>query len=84
MTDWIRFSNPTRPPKAMLERAVEAMQVYLGAVDWASLPAQQKLYNRVRKQVETLDKKTGFSTWDQIEQEARRRGIVRPMPGRHL
>lgn len=83
---WSRVGNPTAR-KADVERAVKAMQLYLGSVDYASLRSQQRLYDRVMRRAHALASSTGISTnsvWEQLQAEAQRRGVVRPLPGRDM
>lgn len=70
-----------------LAAAVHAMRVYLGGVDFASVRGQQRLYTRASQAVSRVARAAGIDTssaWSQIEAEARRQGIIRPIPGQHL
>jgi hypothetical protein len=70
-----------------LAAAVKAMRLYLGSVDFASVAAQQRFYERARRAAENVADSRGLAhsdAWDQLVNEARRQGIIRPMPGRHL
>jgi hypothetical protein len=81
------LANPDAPRRVNAENAVDIMRLYLGSVDYATVRAQQRFYERTRREVASLAKKTGqdeASVWEQIENEARRRGIVRPRPGKDL
>lgn len=85
--EWWGISENPHPPKRQLEAAVRDMQVYLGASRPGTVRVRdaQKLYDRVRKKVDRIADKAGISVesaWDQIEAEARRRGVVSPMPGK--
>ena len=76
-----------KPPKATLDKAVDAMRVYLGSVGWARPQDEQKLYRRATKALQRIEMMTGLdasNVWGQIEAEARKRGVVRPMPGHHI
>lgn len=69
------------------EKAVFEMQFYLGSVDYNNLRDQQKLYTRVRQSVAKLSAQTGqseHSVWSAVENEARKRGLVRPIPGKNM
>jgi hypothetical protein len=76
--------------KAIVEKAVKAMQLYLGSVDFAPVKVQQKFHFRsleLNHKVYTMliglgDKPTPTLVWEKIAEEARRRGIVRPSPGK--
>jgi hypothetical protein len=81
-----RKSNPA-PSKKDLDAAVKAMQLYLGSVDFASLKDQQRFHTRASRAVSKVATVAGIddiAAWEQIEKEARRRGLVRPVPGKHM
>lgn len=70
-----------------LTAAVHAMRLYLGSLDFTTVRDQQKRFNKVKALVEKIASAHGMaesSAWSQIESEARRQGIIRPMPGQHL
>jgi hypothetical protein len=70
-----------------LEGAVRAAQLYIGSEGWVTIRQQQKLYARVKRAIETLANKKGMShssVWEQVFQEARRRGSIRPIVGRDV
>lgn len=70
-----------------LADAVHAMRVYLGSIDFARVSDQQRLYTRATRAVDRVAKATGMNrnnAWSQIEAEARRQGVIRPIPGQHL
>jgi hypothetical protein len=68
-----------------LAAAVHAMRVYLGGVDYVSVRDQQKLYVRAQRAVARVAKASGAAdAWAQIEREAHRQGVVRPIPGRDV
>jgi len=74
----------TRPPKALLERAVKAAQLYCGA-ECLYVKTQQRFYARMDKTINAVADKTGVdrqSAWDQILAEAKRRGCILPRPGK--
>lgn len=80
---------PRRPAKKTLNAAVEAMQVYLGCQRerMVRIRDQEKLYGKVLRRVQGISKTTGLSfnnAWGQIENEARRRGIRCPLPGKDI
>jgi hypothetical protein len=73
-----------KPPKALLERAVKAAQLYCGSTG-ARIRDQQKLYKRLQRDVESVVKKSGADTQsahDQIVAEAKKRGCIRGIPGK--
>lgn len=72
------------PPKALLERAVKAAQLYCGSTG-ARVRDQQRLYERMQRNVEAVARKAGMdtdSTHEQIIAEAKRRGCIAPLPGK--
>jgi hypothetical protein len=72
---------------AGLSAAVKAMRIYIGSVDYASVVQQQRLYARANRAVAKVASSTGLTimnAWDQIEIEARRQGVIRPVPGQHM
>lgn len=73
--------------RASAEAAVRPMQLYRGSINYASVPAQQKLRRVLdRALARVLADHPGASplqVWEQVEAEARRRGLVRPVPGQH-
>ena len=76
-----------RPSKAMLDKAVKAMQVYLGSVDRVYFHSEQRLYNKALKTVTQISEQTGMlseDVWVQVETEARRRGIRLALPGKDI
>jgi hypothetical protein len=77
------------PPRAVIEAAVKAMQLYLGiACDpRARLSDERKLRSRVDRKVDVIVKSTGNTSdnvWGQLENEARRRGKICPLPGKDI
>ena len=73
-----------RPPKALLERAVKAAQLYCGA-DGLYVKAQQRFYARMDKAITAVATKAGVDrqqAWNQIHAEAKRRGCIAPQPGK--
>jgi len=73
-----------KPPKALLERAVKAAQLYCGSMG-AHVRYQQKLYVRLQRNVEAVARKAGTdanSAHEQIVAEAKRRGCISAMPGK--
>lgn len=76
-----------RPSKAVLKKAVEKMRAYLGAVDFASVRDQGRLYKAVRTQVGKIATMMGNDeedVWRQIEAQARKIGVVRATPGKNI
>lgn len=76
-----------RPPKALLERAVKEMQLYMGSQNYASIRQQEKLYARFTKSANQIAGATGMllaDVWRQLEAEARKRGAIRPQPGKDI
>lgn len=80
--------NPRKKkPRASAERAVKAMQLYLGSILYARPRDEQKLYAKARKAVDKAAADHGMtelSAWEQVEAEARKRGKIRPMPGKDI
>ncbi len=75
--------NP-RPPRAQLEGAVRAWQLYMGS-EGLPIKAQQRFYDKAMKLTAQVDKKLGSpypSVHQQITDEARRRGKISPQPGK--
>lgn len=75
------------PPKALLNKAVKAMQIHLGAINYVAVKNQQRFYDKVMKVVNDIASKTGMDSedvWKQVETEARKKGIKRPQPGKDL
>jgi hypothetical protein len=71
--------------KRLLENAVKAMQLYCGSVGYVRLRDEQRLYARARRAVSRVVAKTKMSETEahrQILSEARRRGCIRPTPGK--
>lgn len=68
-------------------KAVKAMRLYLGSVDYSSVRDQQKLYDKVHGIVEKWARKFGMlssDVLDQLETAARKAGPIRPIPGRDI
>lgn len=77
--------TPSSTVRAEAEKAVKAMQVYLGSVGRVYFRDEQRLYNRAMKHVDKIADamRAGRSdVWEQIEREARKRGVKSPMPGK--
>ncbi len=73
-----------KPPKALLERAVKATQLYCGA-EGTYVKTQQRFYTRMDKAISAVAQKSGVdrqSAWNQIQAEAKRRGCITPVPGK--
>lgn len=80
---------PPRIPKAKVEAAVKALQLYAGAsnANACRIGDQQKLYRRAQAKVEAVIKATGVDAtdaWEQLGAEARRRGSICPMSGKDI
>lgn len=74
-------------PKATLDKAVQLMRMYLGSLDFTSVKDQQKRRDQLDKILRKIEDLTGMdstSVWDQVENQARKLGPIRPMPGQHL
>ena len=72
---------------ADLSGAVRAMRLYLGSVDFVSVRDQQRFFDRAKKaadRVASMKGLTAADAWTQIMAEARRQGVIRPVPGQHL
>lgn len=77
------------PSRSVIEKAVKNMQLYLGLLAdvRARVSDLNKLKARVDKSVLLCVKATGNTednVWMQLEAEARRRGIMMPLPGRDI
>lgn len=73
------------PPKGSLDKAVKAMQLYLGSLDKTTIRDQQRFKVRIDKFVDKIVKSTGNddkNVWDQLEAEAKKRGVITPTPGK--
>jgi hypothetical protein len=68
-----------------VSKAVRAMRLYLGSIDFASVKDQQRLFNRAKRAAEQVAAETGvLDAFDQIKAEATRQGKIRPLPGQHI
>jgi hypothetical protein len=68
-----------------VSKALHAMRLYLGSVDFASVKDQQRLFDRAKRAAENVTKETGIrDAWDLIQEEALKRGVIRPIPGQHI
>jgi len=77
------------PPKSVIEKAVKQMRLYLGALSdvRGRVSDQNKLRAMVDKSVARIVASTGNTednVWGQLEDEARRRGAIMPMPGKDI
>jgi hypothetical protein len=73
--------------RGSLGKAVHIFQLYLGSVDFSSVRDQQHLYKRASKaagNIANLLKLPESHVWDQLLDEARRLGSIRPIPGQHI
>ena len=75
------------PPKSVIEKAVKNMQFYLGYIrdPRGRIQDQKRLKARVDRSIATIVKSTGNTednVWMQLEGEARRRGLMMPLPGK--
>jgi len=69
----------------LANKAVKAMQLYLGSVDKTNIKTQQRFYNKVSAIVDQIASKYGMDNkdvWDQVEQQAKKLGIHTVMPGK--
>jgi hypothetical protein len=69
----------------MAERAVKAAQLYHGS-HGSPLKYQQKLYERLERAVQSISRKSGMdynNVFDQVSEEAKRRGNITAQPGKH-
>ncbi len=74
-------------PKKQLENAVKALQLYYGSENYASLKAQEKLYNKAKNLIEKLADGLGMEyndVYSQVSNEANKRGKIRPVPGKDI
>lgn len=79
--------TPKRPPKAMLERAVKAAQLYCGSGSALGIRDQQRLYARMLTAAKRVADRAGIdvgSAAEQIAREAKRRGCITPTPGKDV
>lgn len=63
------------------------MRLYLGGVDYASVRAQTRLYQKTLRDVRCVAEKHNMETsdaWDQIERQARKLGPIRPKVGQDI
>ena len=75
------------PPRSVIEKAVKAMQVYMGLNrEMRARPGDVKrLKARVDRAVAgivRITENTEDNVWWQLETEAKKRGITTPMPGK--
>lgn len=71
-------------PKASVEAAVKAWQMYYGA-DRLDIKRQQRFYNRAKKLTDKVAAEHGMSSLsahEQVQAEASRRGKIYPLPGK--
>ena len=71
--------------KKKAEKAVAIARLYLGAIDYAPLKYQQKLYDKLMSAVLATSAACKVSTesaLNQVVSEARSRGLIRPTPGK--
>jgi hypothetical protein len=65
-------------------KAIHAARVYHGSFGKVSIKTQQRLYDRMRKAAEAVQRRTGVEdAAQQISEEAQRLGPVTPTPGRN-
>lgn len=84
--------RPKRPrtlTKAILDKAVDAMRVYLGSIGRVRWRDEQRLHQRVIAAVERVVSKAQGTidypnAWNQIRDEARRRGTFLALPGKDI
>ena len=70
-----------------VEAAVHAARLYIGSDQFSPIRDQQKLYSRMQKKIAAVAKKRGMDEHvvsTQITSEAKRRGGIRPLPGKHI
>lgn len=82
---WV-FENPQRldNPKASVEAAVKAWQMYYGA-EGLPIKTQQRFYSRATKLTDKVAKEHSMSSLaahEQIQGEEGRRGKIYPRPGK--
>jgi hypothetical protein len=69
------------------KKILDAMALYLGSVDYASVRDQERLHRKALALVQKMASKHGMSAddvWNQAEAAARKRGIIKPIPGQHI
>ena len=88
MSKFKNFINEgKKPSKVNLEDIIRSMQLYLGSLDYTRIRDQEKLRNKLDKKLERIAKITGMDIsdiWDQTETIAKRRGVIRPQPGKDI
>jgi len=70
-----------------LEAAVETMRLYLGSIDRTAVRDQQRLFTRVTRAVADVATANGMrveDVWEQVEREARKRGVRLAVPGKDI
>lgn len=75
------------PSRKQLESAVRLAQLYQGAFEFSPIRDQERLYRRLLAIVGRIADAADISTTDAFEQvtrEARRRGSIRPTPGKDI
>lgn len=81
-----RGNVPPKIPKAKVEAAVKAVQLYAGSTS-CRIHDSQRLFTRMHAKIDAVVKATGMDRDDahaQIAAEARRRGPICPMPGKDI
>lgn len=74
-------------PKQQLENSVRTMQLYFGSQGTTRITDQQRLYDRVNRQIKALADKLGMDindVYEQVSNEAQKRGKIVPKPGRDI
>jgi hypothetical protein len=74
-----------QPPKSLLNQAVKLMQLYIGSDNKVNIKTAQKFYDNLMKIINKLSNITGNTEdnlFNQIEKEAKKRGIITPLPGK--
>lgn len=69
-----------------IEKAVQAWQVYLGSDGTVGVKTAQRLYQSAIRKTERIAADKGMSiqnVTDQLCNEARKRGPITPVPGKH-
>ena len=76
-----------KPSKAQLDKSVKLARLYIGSEGKVRIKDQQKIYDQLKKSVESIVKKTGIdynAAHEQIMKQANKLGKITPQPGRDI
>jgi hypothetical protein len=80
-------AKPAKKTAKDIEAAVHAAQLYIGKGLTMRLADEQKLYKRMNSKVATVAKRRGLdeaAAYQQIMNEAKRRGGIQALPGKDI